>query len=58
MVQVFSTVLGTVGLAFPLVLPPIRHRLGYRTEQYYGPKTYVGELEYRHVARWQQRPAL
>ena len=49
-IQVYSTAMGGVGLACPLVVPPIRSSMGYPTYNYYGAKSRCGELDYRYVA--------
>ena len=45
-VQVFSTAMGGVGLACPLIVPKIRAGMGLPTYNYYGAKSRCGELDY------------
>ena len=44
--QVFSTAMGVVGLAAPLIVPSVRQSMGYPTDNYYGLKSRCGELDY------------
>jgi len=46
--QVYSTAMGVVGLAAPLIVPSIRQSMGYPTDNYYGLKSRCGELDYRY----------